>query len=286
MVDRRKFLSAFVGTMFAAGAPPVWAQAGFPTKRWVNIVFTPTGERFADRYFWDGVYSISAIRQFSWTCRDYRANEWKWIHPWLMDLIFVLHWKYDKNEVHILSGYRSSKTNSSLENPQQFEGAEANHQHERAIALDIQVPDVDNNLVAHDMASVIYGGLGTYPYRDFFHADFGSQRHWTDRSRPRSHSRSRSHAWSGSGFVVNTEGYLVTNAHVANECPSLTISYNGEEIPVTHVLAIDEAADLALLKIEGQWKTTPLFSKGNAEMGDNIFALGFHYAGYWPRHQS
>ena len=171
MVGRRQLLVGSIGAALAALAPPAWAQT-FPSERWVNIVFTPTGEHFADRYFWDGVYSMAAVREFSWTCRDYRASQWKWIHPWLMDLIFVLHWKYNKNLISIFSGYRSPQTNAQLE------GAALNSQHMRALALDIHIPDVDNGAVARDLKKIIYGGTGMYPGRGFTHFDFGPLRSW------------------------------------------------------------------------------------------------------------
>ena len=171
-IARRQLLTGSVGAALAGLAPPVWAQAGFPSQRWVNIVFTPTGERYADRYCWDGVYSMAAVRQFSWTCRDFRANEWKWIHPWLMDLVFVLHWKYNKNLISIFSGYRSPQINA------QIEGAALNSQHTRAMALDIHIPDVDNEAVTRDLKTIVYGGTGLYPGRGFTHFDFGPLRSW------------------------------------------------------------------------------------------------------------
>ena len=193
------------------------------------------------------------------------------MNAWLMDLVFVLHWKYKKDEIRILSGYRTPKTNALQENPQQFESAAANSQHARAMALDIQIPDVDNYLVAQDVSSFIYGGVGMYPHRDFFHADFGPNR--------RSSEPSRLHVSSGSGFVVSRAGYLVTNAHVAAHCPSLTVNYRGREIAVKEVVAIDQKADLALLKVSEPWATASVISSNDIEIGDNIFALGFPLRG-------
>src|SRR5690242_16555892 len=172
MISRRKLLVGFTAVAEAALAPPTWAQSNFPSRRWVKIVFAPTGERFSNLYFSDGAYIVPAVQQFSWTCRDYRANESKLIHPWLMDLIFVLHWKYDKNEIKVLSGYRTPQTNTQLE------GAALNSQHMRAMALDIHIPDVNNEAVARDFKNFIYGGTGIYPSRDFTHFDFGPLRSW------------------------------------------------------------------------------------------------------------
>src|SRR5215469_3293096 len=172
MIARRALLT---GATFAAGGlavRPAWADAGFPSHRWVKIVFVNTGERFNIFYYSDGAYIMPAVQQFSWTCRDYRAGEWKWIHPWLMDLVFVLHWRYNKDEIKILSGYRTPQTNAQLE------GSALNSQHMRAMALDIHIPDVDNDAVAGDVKKFIYGGVGMYPGRGFVHCDFGPLRSW------------------------------------------------------------------------------------------------------------
>jgi len=172
MVHRRKLFVGAAAAVLAPLASPAWADTGFPSRRWVKIVFINTGERFNNLYFSDGAYIVPAVKEFSWTCRDHRANEWKWIHPWLMDLLFVLHWKYNKDEIKILSGYRTSETNAQLE------GAALNSQHMRAMALDIHIPDVDNDAVARDVKTFIYGGVGMYPGRDFVHCDFGPLRSW------------------------------------------------------------------------------------------------------------
>lgn len=152
--------------------PPAWARSGFPSHRWVNIVFVHTGEHFKDRYFWDGAYSMDAVQRFSWTCRDFRANKSKFIDPRLMDLLFVLHWRYCKDEIKIFSGYRTAQTNAQLE------GAALNSQHIQAKALDIHLPNVDNDAVALDFRTIVYGGVGMYPGREFTHLDLGSLRRW------------------------------------------------------------------------------------------------------------
>jgi S1-C subfamily serine protease len=161
------------------------------------------------------------------------------------------------------------------ENPQQFEGQEANLQHARAMALDIQIPDLDNEAVARDFASFIYGGVGIYPHHDFFHVDFGPNRQWVGPSPPPIRSRT----WSASGFIVNLDGYLVTNAHVAKDCPSMTMTHDGREISIKHILAMDPETDLALLSTDEPWGTVPVLSGNPAQIGDSVFALGFPLRG-------
>jgi uncharacterized protein YcbK (DUF882 family) len=152
--------------------PPKWRELGFPSRRWVNIIFVHTNERFKNIYCEAGEYIVPAVKQFSWTCRDYRRGEWEWIHPMLLDLLFVLHWKYNKDEINIFSGYRTPETNANIE------GAALNSQHTLAKALDIHLPNTDNAAVAEDFKRFIYGGVGMYPLKHFTHLDCGPLRSW------------------------------------------------------------------------------------------------------------
>jgi uncharacterized protein YcbK (DUF882 family) len=172
-IDRRRLLAATGAAAIGLGmlVPPAWA-AGFPGLRWVKILFSHTGDRYNDWYFADGAYIRPAIEKFSWTCRDHRANQVMILHPWLMDILFLLHWRYMRDEISVFSGYRTPETNSMLE------GAALNSQHMRGMALDIHIPELDNDLVARDAATFVYGGVGMYPGRGFVHFDFGPLRRW------------------------------------------------------------------------------------------------------------
>jgi uncharacterized protein YcbK (DUF882 family) len=170
-IERRRFLRASAAAATALLAPPAWAES-FPDLRWVKIVFSHTGERYNGVYFADGAYILKAVEKFSYTCRDFRANKVMLLHPWLMDILFVMHWRYQQDEISIFSGYRTAQTNSQLE------GAALNSQHIRAMALDVHIPGLDHNLVARDVASFVYGGVGMYPGQQFVHFDFGPLRRW------------------------------------------------------------------------------------------------------------
>jgi len=117
VIDRRQILlGAIAGTGLSslpawaednAGKcvwpPPNWEGKGFPTRRWVKIVFVHTNEKFEDLYMDDGKYIMPAVQKFSWVCRDFRENQWQWLNPYLLDFLLVLHWKYCKNTISILS---------------------------------------------------------------------------------------------------------------------------------------------------------------------------------------
>jgi uncharacterized protein YcbK (DUF882 family) len=187
MIDRRRLLigAGAAGLLSSPGAsfaetgspscvwpPPGWQQNGFPSRRWVNILFVHTNEKFKDIYVEDGVYSKPQVEKFSHVVRDFRADEWKLMDPRLMDLLFVLHWKYCKDEIRIFSGYRSEATNANIE------GAAKNSQHIQARALDIHLDNVNNDEVALDFRNIVYGGVGMYPGREFTHMDMGALRRW------------------------------------------------------------------------------------------------------------
>lgn len=167
-------LSALPGTITPPNdwLPSNWRDLGFPTRRWVTAVFVHTGERFQTIYCEDGNYIDPAIKLFSWTCRDFRLNEWKILHPMLMDLLFVLHWKYHRDLINILSGYRTPETNFKLE------GAALNSQHIWGKALDVHLQGVDNKEVAKGFKEIFRGGVGMYPLKHFTHLDCGPLRNW------------------------------------------------------------------------------------------------------------
>ena len=82
---------------------------------------------------------------------------------------------------------------------------------------------------------------------------------------------------SGTGFFVNKEGYIITNAHVAGICQSLASYINGE----THLfrtIALDSRNDLALLRGEYRNKNFLNINPMGAEFGQDIMAFGFPLA--------
>jgi S1-C subfamily serine protease len=83
----------------------------------------------------------------------------------------------------------------------------------------------------------------------------------------------------GSGFLVDTKGYIVTNAHVLKGNGAIVINSKGQELNATIVYS-DNDADLALLKIEDkdykQPKAIPYsIRKKISDLGEEIYTLGY-----------
>ena len=78
------------------------------------------------------------------------------------------------------------------------------------------------------------------PFYDFF---FGRQR---------AKVMDRDVQSMGSGFVISSDGYIVTNDHVAGEASQITIAFpDGTTLPAT-LIGSDAGTDLALLKVESE----------------------------------
>jgi S1-C subfamily serine protease len=84
---------------------------------------------------------------------------------------------------------------------------------------------------------------------------------------------------TGSGFVVDEDGTILTNAHVVDGADQVTVSFEegGESIDAD-VQGVDPDTDLAVLKIDpGEVEdltVLPLGDSSNLEVGDPVVAIG------------
>ncbi len=82
-------------------------------------------------------------------------------------------------------------------------------------------------------------------------------------------------ASSGSGFVLTSDGYIVTNYHVVKDAQTVKVTmYSGDEYDAQYVGG-DEDYDIAVIKIEATG--LPAVTLGNSEelnVGDHVLAIG------------
>ncbi len=83
----------------------------------------------------------------------------------------------------------------------------------------------------------------------------------------------------GSGFLIDTKGFIITNAHVLKGNGAIVINSVGQEFNASIVYA-DKASDLALLKIDDadfvQPKSLPYSIRKKAtELGEEVYTLGY-----------
>ena len=84
---------------------------------------------------------------------------------------------------------------------------------------------------------------------------------------------------SGSAFLIDGKGYLVTNAHVLQGSGAVVVNSKGEEYNAT-IINIDKASDLAILKIQDDefkpFASLPYsIKKSGIDLGEELFTLGY-----------
>jgi S1-C subfamily serine protease len=79
----------------------------------------------------------------------------------------------------------------------------------------------------------------------------------------------------GTGFVINPDGYIVTNHHVIATAEELRVRlFDGREMIAT-VLGSDAKADLALLKVEARdLAVMPFGDSSRTQVGEPVLAIG------------
>lgn len=82
-------------------------------------------------------------------------------------------------------------------------------------------------------------------------------------------------AASGSGFIVSSNGYIVTNYHVIEGADSITVSTNNGKSYEATVRGYNENYDVAVLKINATGlRAVTLGKSSDANVGDEVVTIG------------
>jgi S1-C subfamily serine protease len=85
---------------------------------------------------------------------------------------------------------------------------------------------------------------------------------------------------TGTGFLVSTNGHLVTNAHVVQGCVGdIQGNLSGEAPAKLRLVSSDETNDLALLQVPGTFKDIAKIRDKAIQSGDSIVAIGYPFHG-------
>ncbi|MGM0498289.1 MAG: Do family serine endopeptidase [Bacteroidota bacterium] len=79
----------------------------------------------------------------------------------------------------------------------------------------------------------------------------------------------------GSGVIISSDGYIVTNHHVIKESDELEVIMNDEETYEAEIVGTDPATDIALLKVDA--KNLPSLKFGSSKdlkLGEWVLAVG------------
>ncbi len=112
-------------------------------------------------------------------------------------------------------------------------------------------------------------GGGPDPFKDFYDRFFGQQR---PEQRPK--------GGMGSGFIIDPEGFVLTNFHVVDGADEITVTLDDDKEHTATLIGADSKTDIALIKIvrkEGNTKPFPHLNLGdseNLEVGEWVMAIG------------
>lgn len=86
--------------------------------------------------------------------------------------------------------------------------------------------------------------------------------------------------FGGTGFLIDSKGYLVTNFHVVDGADSVSVESNSGTVYKTTVVYKNQGYDLAILQIKDSTyhSSGPLpysFRRVQPELGEQVFTLGF-----------
>jgi S1-C subfamily serine protease len=88
---------------------------------------------------------------------------------------------------------------------------------------------------------------------------------------------------TGSGFIINQDGQILTNNHVVQGAQQLTVKLSNQKEYKARVLARDPRSDLALIRIDapGKLPSLHLGESDNLVVGQKVLAIGnpFGYEG-------
>jgi len=86
----------------------------------------------------------------------------------------------------------------------------------------------------------------------------------------------RQSAALGSGFIIDTQGIVVTNNHVIQGADDIIVRVDGDKEYKAKVIGADPLSDIAVLKLESSEKFTPVKfgDSDKARIGDWVIAIG------------
>ena len=109
------------------------------------------------------------------------------------------------------------------------------------------------------------------PFEDFFGDFFGRGNGGSRRREMQTPKRQA----SGSGVIISTDGYIVTNNHVVDGADELTVKLNDNREFKGRLIGTDPSTDLALIKIEADdLPTIPVGDSDALKVGEWVLAVG------------
>jgi len=116
-----------------------------------------------------------------------------------------------------------------------------------------------------------FGGQDSDPFRDYFGDDF-FRRFFGDQ--PQKEYKQRG---LGSGFIIDKDGYILTNNHVVEDADEIKVKVHNEKEYDAEIIGRDPKTDIALIKIKDLKEDLPVAQLGDSDslkVGEWVIAIG------------
>lgn len=113
------------------------------------------------------------------------------------------------------------------------------------------------------------------PFSDFFNDPFGGFFGRGNGGTQKRQVQTPKKTATGSGVIISSDGYIVTNNHVVDGADELTVTLNDNTEHSARIIGADKTTDLALIKIDG--KNLPAITIANSDdikVGEWVLAVG------------
>jgi len=118
-----------------------------------------------------------------------------------------------------------------------------------------------------DVKKTVSGGDSGDPQEEMLRRFFGHD--------DNGNGRPRTTPSSGSGFIIDTEGHILTNNHVVRDASDITVTLNDHRTYKAKVVGTDPETDVAVIKIAGDHlPVLPLGDSDQLRVGDWAIAIG------------
>lgn len=120
------------------------------------------------------------------------------------------------------------------------------------------------NSVVHVTTKVVKTSFQRDPFQEFFYGPGAGGREFKQYG-----------AGSGSGVIISSEGYIVTNNHVIESASEIEVTLNDNSKYTAKLVGADPSTDIAVLKIEGgEFAPISLGNSDDLRIGEWVLAVG------------
>lgn len=103
------------------------------------------------------------------------------------------------------------------------------------------------------------------PFAEFFYGQGGATKQY-------------SQIGTGSGVIISSDGYIITNNHVIKNATDIEVTFNNKKVYKANLIGTDSTNDIALLKVEAQDLPYVIFGDSNSiKVGEWVLAVGNPY---------